>query len=552
MVKFISSVFFILFTLTLNAQNDAKLMSGPMNISSINSAAPYISGDGNSMVYMSDYTESGDPAIFYTYRADGRWIEGESIPRPMTLPHLVFYGGYALNFDGSKLYFTTRKSGGAGGFDIVMTERDKNGNWENPTNFGLPINTNLHEACPTLTTDGNTMYFVRCTTLDIKEGDGCKLMVTTKERGRWSEPQEVPLDIDGNILSPRILADSKTMYFASDSKQGKGGYDLYMTKLENGVWSKPVPMDFINTDLNDMHVSTRFRGLNLIFDQKLNGTLQIHEIKIPDEFRPDDVLVSLWKEKDELPINARYQIYDMETKERLLNNRVSDEKEMYVVLPAGKIYNVILMPNDAQQLFVSRVFDQTETTRPRFETWTFSMSSPQPGDAIFAEGIAFNKYDTTLVETSRYTMNNLSRILSNNPDIHLSMEVIIQKYREDSMFVDQDLTELIIDTLSVEYPLIDSVYTDPDTIYMDYDSITMTQEIDTIIFRGIEYVYDSANAIYHIKKTYHNDRTPRQLNSLKEYLKSNSIDLSRINFKARRQDNNEEDAPKFLVKVKVE
>ncbi|MDH5597634.1 MAG: hypothetical protein OEY34_00835, partial [Cyclobacteriaceae bacterium] len=273
---------------------------------------------------------------------------------------------------------------------------------------------------------------------------------------------------------------------------------------------------------------------------------------IPDEFRPDDVLVSLWKEKDDLPINARYQIYDMETKERLLNNRVSDEKEMYVVLPAGKIYNVILMPNDAQQQFVSRVFDQTETTRPRFETWTFSMSSPQSGDAIFAEGIAFNKYDTTLVETSRYTLNNLSRMLSNNPDLRLSMEVVLQKYREDSMFVDQDLTELIIDTLSVEYPIIDSIMTDPDTIFTDYDSISMIREIETIVFQSKEYVYDSANAIYHIKKTYHNDRTPRQLNSLKDYLKSNNIDLSRIDFSAKREENHEEDAPKFLVKVKVE
>lgn len=51
---------------------------------------------------------------------------------------------------------------------------------------------------------------------------------------------------DGNELWPILSADGKSMYFASNGLYGVGGYDLYVTKLDErtGEWSVPTNLGF--------------------------------------------------------------------------------------------------------------------------------------------------------------------------------------------------------------------------------------------------------------------------------------------------------------------
>ncbi len=46
----------------------------------------------------------------------------------------------------------------------------------------------------------------------------------------WSACDTLHLDIDGNINFPFVLSDGVTLYFGSDTKDGLGGYDIYMTR----------------------------------------------------------------------------------------------------------------------------------------------------------------------------------------------------------------------------------------------------------------------------------------------------------------------------------
>ncbi len=228
-------------------QAKTRRLPGIINHPSLNLYAPYISHDGNALLFVSDNGEDGALTVSYTSR-ENDWSEPVELPKNVN-HRLVYLKGFSLSADGKKMYFTSTKSPVVGGYDIMMSEL-KGKAWTEPQNFMLPINTKTNEGCPSISVDGNTLYFMRCEKMDQRTASGCKLFRADKKpNGQWGEPKELPANINtGNSQTPRIMADSETLIFSTD-KMGstKGGMDLYITRLSNGSWSDPVPLDFVNT-----------------------------------------------------------------------------------------------------------------------------------------------------------------------------------------------------------------------------------------------------------------------------------------------------------------
>ena len=187
--------------------------------------------------------------VSYTSR-EKDWSEPVVLPKNVN-HRLVYLKGYALSADGKKMYFTSTKSPVVGGYDIMMSEL-KGTTWTEPQNLMLPINSKTNDGCPSVTTMATHIYFMRCDKMDqTKPMAANYFRAEKKANGQWDEPKELPANINtGNSQTPRIMADGETLIFSSN-KMGstKGGMDLYMTKLSNGNWSNPVPMDFVNTRL---------------------------------------------------------------------------------------------------------------------------------------------------------------------------------------------------------------------------------------------------------------------------------------------------------------
>ena len=99
------TVFTLLFSLlSLVASSQAKLRRMPPNLNhpAINNSAPFISLDGNSMVYIADVGEDNGLTMNYTTRNGVNWAD------PVTMPKIVngrlnFLKGYALSPDGKTL-----------------------------------------------------------------------------------------------------------------------------------------------------------------------------------------------------------------------------------------------------------------------------------------------------------------------------------------------------------------------------------------------------------------------------------------------------------------
>jgi outer membrane protein OmpA-like peptidoglycan-associated protein len=107
-----------------------------------------------------------------------------------------------------------------------------------------------HEASPTISKDGKLMIFARSNDGNRKTHREVCLYMSRNNGSTWSEPELMSInDLDYWNGAPCLSPDGKSLYFASNRKGGKGGLDIYRSKLdESGKWGKPSNLgESINT-----------------------------------------------------------------------------------------------------------------------------------------------------------------------------------------------------------------------------------------------------------------------------------------------------------------
>ena len=336
------------------------------------------------------------------------------------------------------MYFTSTKSPVVGGYDIMMSEL-KGKAWTEPQNFMLPINTKTNEGCPSISVDGKTLYFMRCEKMDQRTAGGCKLFRADKKaNGQWGEPTELPSNINtGNSQTPRIMADSETLIFSTD-KMGstKGGMDLYITRLSNGSWSDPVPLDFVNTPQDDQFVSASALGRYLIKEAPgARKNSELVEFLFPDEVRPKGMMKVEGKITDEngAASPAYITIIDLVNSKRVHSARPAVDGSFFLYIREGSKYEMSVDPEQSKISYFARQFDLTGDKIPQREKINVVLKQPVPGDELLLEGIQFIPFTSQLEPTSENELKRLVRLIKANPQLNFEIQVMLTGYEEDSV-----------------------------------------------------------------------------------------------------------------------
>ncbi len=138
--------------------------------------------------------------------------------------------GPFISRDGSKLYFSSNRSG-TNNYDIYYSSRSSTGDsWQTPISLGATVNlTNESELGPTLNEDETLIFFARGWPQGAAETSE-NLFYSEKKNGQWITPvswEHNTLAIEDN---PELSSDGKTMYFSSkDRSGGHGNFDVYVS-----------------------------------------------------------------------------------------------------------------------------------------------------------------------------------------------------------------------------------------------------------------------------------------------------------------------------------
>ena len=159
-----------------------------------------------------------------------------------------------------------------------------------PVNMGPGVNTNYAEYFPSITADGKQFLFTREIVLSEQQRQE-DFYLSKKNNAEWMEAMPMfGVNTSGNEGAPSISADGNYMFFASCMEQsgdygspdrkGYGSCDIFYSQKRDGKWTKPVNIGpVVNTSNWETQPSFSSDGKTLYF---VRGLLNRGAIKEQD------------------------------------------------------------------------------------------------------------------------------------------------------------------------------------------------------------------------------------------------------------------------------
>ena len=153
------------------------------------------------------------------------------------------------------LYFTARE--GTSLYDdenlyYVKKLSDKN-SWSDIMKISKAINSENNEGSISFSSDRKTMIFSFCTS--SFKGQSCDLYFSNKNNGIWENPKKLNDNINSEYWEshPSLSSDGNYLFFSSNRPGGFGGKDIWLSKKNDNNWGKAKNLgDSVNTMNNEI------------------------------------------------------------------------------------------------------------------------------------------------------------------------------------------------------------------------------------------------------------------------------------------------------------
>jgi hypothetical protein len=208
--------------------------------------------------------------------ANAGWVIGTPTNLGPTVNSSSHDAHPSISADGLSLYFASTRPGGYGREDLWVTTRaTTDDQWGPPRNLGSTVNSPDNEGEPCISADGLSLFFHSTRPGGYGQYD---IWVTT--RPTISDPWSSPVNLGPTVNSsapdwdPSISADGLTLYFSSTRSGGYGDVDVWLTtRASKGApWDEPVNLGpVVNTPYEDAGPSISADGLVLLFHSDRPG-----------------------------------------------------------------------------------------------------------------------------------------------------------------------------------------------------------------------------------------------------------------------------------------
>jgi outer membrane protein OmpA-like peptidoglycan-associated protein/tetratricopeptide (TPR) repeat protein len=306
---------------------------------------PSLTADDSVIVYtVSDRLKRSQEDLYTSSRENNSWKKGVRMSPPINSEGSE--GAQTISADGKTMVFTAcLRSDSYGSCDLYISKK-KGKNWSNPLNMGNVINTSYKESQPSLSADGNTIYFVS----NRPEGKGNFDIwrSTLKVSGTWSTPENLgdSINTSKDELAPFIHYDNQTLYFSSEGHLGMGGSDIFISRKDtNGNWSMAKNSGYpINTNFDEESLIVTANGDLGFFSSNMDGGYgqkDIYQFKIPQQLKPKKVIFAkglVYNSKSLDRLQAQIEITDKSGNSNLFTESDSETGEFLVCLIPEKSY----------------------------------------------------------------------------------------------------------------------------------------------------------------------------------------------------------------------
>ena len=290
-------------------------------------------------------------------------------------------------------------------------------------NPGSPLNSPYWESQPSISADGQTLYFV-----SNRPGGFGKMDIwisrMTEDSG-WGEPENAGpvINTAGDEMSPFIHFDGKTLYFSSNGRPRIGGLDLFRTEYDfvNG-WSEPENLGYpINTQFDEMGLVINSAGDLAYYSSTVNQQMgrDIFSFELPPNMRPDPVSYVEGTVKDRLTgkkLKASYELVNLSNQKTALKSVTDSEGNFLIPLPSGINYGLNVM-SDGYLFYSENFMLEGEFSVSRPYQKQVMLNKINKGESMSLYNIFFDTDSWKLLDASVSELSRLYDLLKANPGI---------------------------------------------------------------------------------------------------------------------------------------
>jgi outer membrane protein OmpA-like peptidoglycan-associated protein len=390
---------------------------------------PSITADGQTLMFTRQGRRfdksSSDGAVqedFYiSYFSDNSWQKAFNAGPPLNTRQNE--GAQSLSSNGNYMFFTAcDRPSGLGSCDIYFSAYS-DGKWSEPSDLLSPVNTQYWESQPSISADGEVLFF----SSSRPGGMGGKdLWFSRKNRKKtWTDPVNMGSSVNtgGDEMSPFIHFDGRSLYFSSDGRPGMGGFDIYLTRMnDDSTWTEPRNLGYpINTFNDEMGLIIESGGQKAYFStirDKSNGK-DIFFFNLYESVRPSPVSYLKGKVYDKMTgklLLADYELINLSTGKVTIKSSTDISGNFIVCLPSG--YNYGINVSKTGYLFYSEnfMFEGQHTVAEPYNK-RIGLSPIKVGEKMQLSNVFYEIDSWQLKKESMTELNNLSDLLSDNKNI---------------------------------------------------------------------------------------------------------------------------------------
>lgn len=359
--------------------------------------------------------------LYYSVMGDDGWQTAINIGPPLNTPGNE--GALTLSVGGQFIYYTAcNRPDGMGGCDIYYSYHSEKG-WTRGMNPGPPLNSPYWESQPSISADGQTLYFV-----SNRPGGfgGMDIWISRMtESSGWGEPENAGpvINTPGNEMSPFIHFDGKTLYFSSNGRPCMGGLDLFRTEYDpvNG-WCEPENLGYpINTQFDEMGLVINSAGDLAYYSSTINQQMgrDIFSFELPSNMRPVPVSYVEGRVTDRLTgrkLKASYELINLSSQKIVMKSVTDSEGNFLIPLPSGVNYGLNVMSDG--YLFYSENFmleGEYPVSRPYQKM--VALNRINKGESMSLYNIFFDTDSWKLLDESISELSRLFELLKANSGV---------------------------------------------------------------------------------------------------------------------------------------
>ncbi|MEL6988572.1 MAG: sialidase family protein, partial [Bacteroidota bacterium] len=183
-----------------------------------NDADPYLSRDGERIYFISkrpthNNDKNLDFNIWYADRTNDSWSAPHPLPEPINSDtHDEYF--FSISNKGN-VFFSSNRSGGEGSFDIYTAKVQDDGSFADLQNIGRPVSTEKYEFDPYISPDERFLIY------SINYRGNSSLYISYKnDQNKWTTPINLGPQINttNQDFAPSLSADGNYLFYSNNGK----------------------------------------------------------------------------------------------------------------------------------------------------------------------------------------------------------------------------------------------------------------------------------------------------------------------------------------------